>query len=475
MKNLREINVKIAVIGDLMIDHYLWGKCERISPEAPVQVIEIQKTSTVPGGAGNAVNNLVALGANVCVYGVIGDDESGEVLEKMFHECGVDALHLIKEPGRITSKKSRVISAHQQVIRFDDETKEEISNASEEEILSLLKDSISCLDIILLSDYGKGVLTPQLTQDIISLANKNSKLLLADPKGHDFSKYKGATLLAPNRSEAALATGLNLESDEGLLLAGQQLKNELDLTYSIITLSEEGIAIFDNKMVKIPAIVREVYDVTGAGDTVMASLCVALGAGLDIYEACRFANKAAAVVVGKLGSATVNLDEIDAYERLFNKSISHDKIKELTTIGSRVKKLKEQGKKIVFTNGCFDILHRGHAVYLERAKKMGDILIVGVNSDKSVKRLKGENRPVNIEADRAYLLAALACVDFVVIFDEDTPYDLIKAIKPDVLVKGGDYDNKEVVGSDIVKEVQLISFVDGKSTTGIIKSIQGDG
>ncbi len=471
MDKIRAKQSKIAVIGDLMIDHYIWGKCERISPEAPVQVVEISKENSVLGGAGNVINNLKALECEVSVYTVLGDDTNANYTKKLLEEIGTDSHTIINQKDRITTKKSRVIASNQQIIRFDDETKEDISLGSQYELLTKLSENIFSYDIILLSDYGKGVLTTNFTKDIIALAIAHNTPVLVDPKGLDYSKYKGATLLTPNKNEASLATNIEIVNHETLKTAGFKLKNELELQYGIITLSEEGIAIFEEEMQIIPTVSREVYDVTGAGDTVLASLGIALSSGLNITQACKFANKAAAVVVAKVGSATATLNEIEEYEHSLNKGQAESKIKDFEQIERISKRLRAQGRKVIFTNGCFDILHRGHASYLQQSKALGDFLIIGLNSDESIRRLKGETRPVNDLEDRAFLLAALESVDYVVPFTEDTPYELIKRILPDVLVKGADYKDKEVVGSDIAKRVKLIRFVEGKSTSLLIKKI----
>ena len=473
MDKIRAKRSKIAVIGDLMIDHYIWGKCERISPEAPVQVVEITKENSVLGGAGNVINNLKALDCEVSVYTVLGDDENANYTKKLLEEIDTDSHTIINQEDRITTKKSRVIASNQQIIRFDDETKEDISLRSQYELLTKLSENIFTYDVILLSDYGKGVLTTTFTKDIIALAIAHNKPVLVDPKGLDYSKYKGATLLTPNKKEASLATNIEIADHDALKEAGFKLKDELDLQYGIITLSEEGIAIFENEMQIIPTVTRVVYDVTGAGDTVLASLGVALSSGLNITQACEFANKAAAVVVAKIGSATATLNEIEEYEHSLNKGQAESKIKDFAQIERIAKRLRAQGRKLIFTNGCFDILHVGHVKYLEEAKSYGDALILGLNSDESVSRLKGPTRPVNSEEDRAYILASLEAVDYVVKFYDDTPYKLIKAVKPHVLVKGGDYEGKEVVGQDIADELRLVDFVDGKSTTKTIERIKG--
>ncbi|MEV9617013.1 D-glycero-beta-D-manno-heptose-7-phosphate kinase [Aliarcobacter butzleri] len=462
----------ILVIGDLMIDHYLWGSCDRISPEAPVQVVNVKKESSVLGGAGNVINNLFTLGATVDVISVIGDDNVANELKSLLEKIKISTSNLIVENNRKTSKKSRLIASQQQVLRYDMESIDDINEESHKKIISNLEKNIKKYSSIILSDYGKGVLTTKLTQDIINIANKNSVKVLVDPKGKDYSKYKGSYTLTPNKKEAQEATNIDIKDENALINALKNLKEKCDLEVSLITLSEQGIAIFDENLTIKPTVAREVYDVTGAGDTVIASIAFALGNDLNINEAVSFANLAAGVVVGKLGSATTTLDEIYEYESSLHKSNSNSHIKTFEEIEKLVAKLHNLGKKIVFTNGCFDILHVGHVKYLEEARSYGDVLILGLNADSSVKKLKGESRPINNQDDRAYILASLESVDYVVIFEEETPYELIKLIKPHVLVKGGDYEGKDVVGQDIADELKLVKFVDGKSTTNTIKRIQ---
>jgi len=463
---------KLLVIGDLMIDHYLWGSCERISPEAPVQVVNVKSESAVLGGAGNVINNLNALGAQVDVISVIGGCEISDELKTLLSNINVNSQYLITQKDRITSKKSRIIASQQQVVRYDRESTDEINSESQKQILDTFNSIITDYDGVLLSDYGKGVLTKELTTSLIAIANKNNKKVLVDPKGLDYSKYKGAYLLTPNKKEASEAMQVNIKDDASLTQAITQLKTECDLDVSLITLSEQGVAIYDDRLRTHPTVAREVYDVTGAGDTVLASLGFALACGVDIDDAVEFSNLAAGVVVGKIGSATATLNEIIEYESSLNKSTSDEHIKTLGEITTLSEELKSRGKKIIFTNGCFDILHAGHVRYLETAKSYGDVLILGLNSDRSVTALKGEGRPINTQLDRAYILAALEAVDYVVVFDDDTPYDLIKTIKPHTLVKGGDYEGKAVVGQDIANELKLVQFVDGKSTTKTIEKIQ---
>ena len=471
---MRKLDKKpnILVIGDLMIDHYLWGTCDRISPEAPVQVVNVKKESSVLGGAGNVINNLFALGAKVDVISVVGDDLVANELKDLFDNINVSRNGLIVEKNRKTSKKSRLIASQQQVLRYDMESIDDISSQSSDKILNKLKEDIKKYDSIILSDYGKGVLTSSLTKEIIKLANENKVKVLADPKGKDYSKYKGAYTLTPNKKEAIEATNIDIKDEESLIIALKSLQDTCELELALITLSEQGIAVFDDNLRVKPTVAREVYDVTGAGDTVIASIAFALGNNLDIDESIAFANLAAGVVVGKLGSATATLDEIYEYESSLHKSNSSSHIKTFKEIEKLAIKFHELGKKIVFTNGCFDILHAGHVKYLEEAKSYGDILILGLNADSSVRKLKGPTRPINNQDDRAYILASLESVDYVVIFEEETPYELIKLIKPHVLVKGGDYEGKDVVGQDIANELKLVQFVDGKSTTNTIKRIQ---
>lgn len=464
----------ILVVGDLMIDHYLWGSCNRISPEAPVQIVDINKETSRLGGAGNVVNNLLSLGSNVKIYSVLGKDEIALEIENKLSKNGVN-FYISKDKNRKSSKKSRIIASHSQVVRFDKESKNDISKKDSKKLLKELQKDISNFDVIILSDYQKGVLTSFLTKEIIKIANRAKVKVLVDPKGKDFSKYKGSYLLTPNKKEAELSTGITIKDDKSLKKLLKHLKKEVSLDNSLVTLSENGIAFLkDKKLHKKPTVAREVYDVTGAGDTVISALAYSLAINYSLEDSIEFANLAAGVVVAKLGAATVTLEEIKEYKTTLSSDKSIDSsIKSFNEIKTLVDSLKKENKKIVFTNGCFDILHKGHVSYLDVSKSYGDVLILGLNSDLSVKKLKGKNRPINNEYDRAFILAALQSVDYVVIFNEDTPYELIKKIKPDILVKGADYEGKKIVGSDMVKETKLVTFVDGKSTTNTISKILG--
>jgi len=463
---------KILVLGDLMIDHYLWGTCDRISPEAPVQVVDIKNETALLGGAGNVVNNLLALEAKVHVISVLGFDEIAKELRVLLGNNENISFDLIQEENRKSSKKSRVMASHSQILRFDNESKEDISKTSEEKVLESFKACLDEYDLVLLSDYGKGVLTAKLLKNIIAFAKTKNKKVLIDPKGKDFTKYKGAFLLTPNKKEAEIVCEFEIKNKESLRQALIKIKDLAGLKKSLITLSEDGIGLYDgDKVQTCKSLALEVYDVTGAGDTVLAALGFYLCFSNDILSAINFANLAAGVVVAKLGSATANLDEIRTYQENMNKEHITNRIKGLKELAKIVKKIRKVKQKIVFTNGCFDILHKGHISYLQKAKSFGDILIIGLNSDASVRRLKGDARPINSQDDRAFCLSALESVDYVVIFDEDTPLKLIETLKPDVLVKGGDYKDKNVVGSEIVPELRLVDFVDGKSTTSIIEKI----
>jgi D-beta-D-heptose 7-phosphate kinase / D-beta-D-heptose 1-phosphate adenosyltransferase len=472
MINLQNKSPRVLVIGDLMVDQYLWGSCERISPEAPVQVINVNHETALLGGAGNVANNLKKLGAEVDVISVVGNCKVSNELIKLLTDIKVQTKYLITQKNRKTSKKTRIIASQQQVVRYDRESSDDIDVKSQNTIMETFSRIVSDYEVILFSDYGKGIFTKKLTQSLIDTAKKYNKKVLVDPKGIDYLKYKGAYLLTPNKKEASIATKINIEDDASLTAAIAELKSMCDLDVSLITLSENGIAIYDDELRTYPTNAREVFDVTGAGDTVLASLGFAIACGYNIDEAVAFSNLAGGVVVGKIGSATATLNEVINYESSLNKSSSDKHIKTQIEIASLSQELKSRGEKIVFTNGCFDLLHAGHISYLEKAKNFGDILILGLNSDRSVSSLKGKDRPINLQADRAHILAALEVVDYVVIFDEDTPYELIKLIQPHILVKGGDYSGKEVVGQDIVDELKLVEFVDGKSSTKTIEKIK---
>jgi D-beta-D-heptose 7-phosphate kinase/D-beta-D-heptose 1-phosphate adenosyltransferase len=470
-------DIRVLVIGDLMLDEYLWGKAERISPEAPVQVVDVVREELRLGGAGNVANNLVALGCGVTVLSVIGADENGTILRHAFSGKGVDVAGVFEDPMRRTSKKTRVVAAHQQIVRIDRESREPLRHDFEMKITDFLAEQGGEYQVILVSDYLKGVLTEGILTAIIETGRRLGIPVVIDPKGSDYRKYRGATILTPNRKETEIASGIRIDGEENLLKAAEQLLREEALEALLITRSEEGMSLFEasGRTVHIPTVAREVYDVTGAGDTVLAVMGLVLACGGGFEEAARLANLAAGVAVGKLGTSTVTPAEIVDEAGLGHRD-SDTKIKNRDVLAAIITEEKRRGKRVVFTNGCFDLLHVGHVKYLQKARSFGDLLVLGLNSDASVRRLKGEKRPLIGEEERAHLLAALDCVDYVVIFDEDTPLQLIEAVRPLVLVKGGDYTPEGVVGKDVVESyggrVELVEFVDGKSTTNIIEKIR---
>lgn len=472
LQKVRGRRPRVLVVGDVMLDQYVHGACERISPEAPVAVVAVAEDTAAPGGAGNVMGNLVALGAEVSAASVVGADSSGEQVRRLLAEQGVDVSGILVDSARRTSHKTRVLAAHQQMLRLDRESLAPITAQMATALLERM-DVAGPFDAVLLSDYDKGVLTPAFTRQMIDWAQRRRLPVLVDPKGRDFSKYRGATLVTPNRREAARATGIELDSGSALRSAACHLRLNLDLDFVIITLSEDGMLVFDGQQSQvIAAAAREVFDVTGAGDTVLATLGFGIACGLPVPEAAHLANAAAAIVVGKLGSATADWDEIARHHRPSPEEDGGRIIQSLDRIEPIVERLRNAGQRIAFTNGCFDLLHRGHVAYLEASKALADVLIVGINSDDSVRRLKGPQRPVMSEADRAYLLASLRHVDYVVVFDQDTPLELIRRVQPDVLTKGLDYAGREVVGSRWAGEVRLIPLVDGRSTTATIDRIR---
>jgi len=468
--------IRCLVIGDLMLDEYLWGKAERISPEAPVQVVDVLREELRLGGAGNVVNNLAALGAQVAVCSVVGEDDNGRTLLKALNRMDVASDAVFRDPARTTSRKTRVVAANQQIVRIDRETREPLSAGIEEQICGWISANSGRFNVILLSDYQKGVLTPRVIETAVAAARPGAVPVLVDPKGVDFARYHGVTILTPNRKEAESAAGIAIRDGESLEQAAAMIMRSTGVEHLLITRSEEGMSLFTRgtETVHIPTVAREVFDVSGAGDTVLASLAVGMAAGLAISDAARLANIAAGIAVGKLGTSTVSPAEIINAVALTH-SDSDSKIKNLDVLTAIIEAEKARGKRIVFTNGCFDLLHAGHVKYLQKARSLGGLLVLGLNSDASVRRLKGERRPLIGEEERAHILAALDCIDYVVLFDDDTPLELIKSLKPDILVKGGDYTPEGVVGREVVESyggrVELVAFVDGKSTSGIIERV----
>lgn len=468
-------DLRILVVGDLMLDEYLWGTTDRISPEAPVQVVAVQREDLRLGGAGNVIHNLAVLGCQVHVAGVVGADADGDRLQQMLQEMDVCCDDLLTEPARVTARKTRVLASNQQMLRIDRESRDEISTVTAGILLEKIRCGLGQYQVILISDYGKGVLSETLLTGILGMGRDAGIPVLVDPKGTDYSRYRGAYLLTPNRKEAGLATGIEIRDEQSVLEAGRKLVQQTDLQALVMTRSEEGMSLFrrDGSVEHLPTRAREVFDVSGAGDTVLVFIGLGLAAGLSVEDAARMANVAAGIVVGKVGTSTVMADEFMAaasgYPGLDRKLKQPEELAALLDVEKRL------GKTVVFTNGCFDLLHVGHVKYLQEARRLGDLLVLGLNSDASIQRLKGPKRPLIGEDERAHILAALDCIDHVVVFDEDTPLELIRTLRPQILVKGGDYLPDEVVGKEVVEayggRVELIQFVDGKSSTNIIEKI----
>jgi len=465
-------NVRVLVVGDVMLDKYIWGDVQRISPEAPVPVVRATWHNERPGGAANVAMNLAGLGACVTVAGFGGGDTEQERLESMLAEAGVEpALSAVEAIP--TTTKLRIFSGNQQMMRLDTEAAPSPSNAAYAELLKSVSTSLPNADIVVLSDYAKGVLTEVVCRFIIAEAGKLGVPVLVDPKQRDFSRYHGASTVCPNLKELAAATGEPFSDIDRVLAAGHAMLASLDMEFMVVTLGDKGIAVLrKNSRLHAPAVVRQVYDVSGAGDTVMAVLALALACQVEIETAAQLANLAAGIVVNKVGTVPIQREEL--LGALSQELALHleEKILPLKRLLSRVATWRSAGDSVVLTNGCFDILHIGHISLLEQARRKGDRLIVALNSDASVRQIKGPLRPIVGEHERARILAALSAVDAVIVFNESTPLTLIEAIRPDVLVKGGDYREEAVVGAREVRfwggRVELIPLVEGISTTQLI-------
>lgn len=468
MHNFDFTHTKVLVVGDIMLDRFYMGKVHRISPEAPVPVVRVSTIRNALGGAGNVVNNTSHLGADTTLFSVAGNDPERLILEDLLKARNVD-FRLFTGSAPTTSKM-RVIGGHQQITRLDIEDDLRYDGTLLEDLCREIGAHMRSTDAIVISDYGKGVCSPELCRCIITEADKHKIHVIVDPKGTDWEKYRGATVITPNVKELSAVCGHDLaNTDDVIENAGKQILERYGIEYLLVTRSEMGMSLItDHDVTHIPTEAREVLDVTGAGDTVVSVIAAALGAGKDILAATRLANIAAGITVGKFGT-----NPIEFYE-LHHAANSHGstKIVDIETLIHVLHNAREQKKTVVFTNGCFDILHRGHASYLQEAKRLGDILVVGVNSDDSVRRLKGETRPINNEFDRCSLLSSLESVDYVTVFGEDTPYELIKRIAPDILVKGGDYTVETVVGREFAGRVELIPFVEGYSSTSSINRMK---
>lgn len=461
---------RILVVGDVMLDRYWHGGTSRISPEAPVAVVRVRDTKDSPGGAGNVALNLAALGAAASLVGIVGDDPSGQELETSLNAAGV-LCDFVRVPGKPTITKLRVISRHQQLIRLDFE--EMFSRDDAAQLTPRVQTLLNDVDAVILSDYRKGALLE--VQALIAAARSAAVPVLIDPKGDDFSVYRGATLVKPNLHEFETIVGPCRSEDE-LVEKGQKLLRELDLQALLITRGEHGMSLIRDQAPELhfPARARDVFDVTGAGDTVISVVAAALAAGSPLPESVALANIAAGLVVAKLGTAAISGPEL---RREIQRDGGSDRgVMTVDQLRLAVADARAHGERIVFTNGCFDIIHAGHVGYLKEARKQGDRLIVAINDDASVTRLKGKGRPINSIDRRMAVVAGLESVDWVVSFSEDTPEHLLRELKPDLLIKGGDYGIEGVVGSDFVRsyggEVKVLAFLDNCSTSAIVNKIK---
>lgn len=473
LDNITEKN--ILVIGDIMLDRYYFGISKRISPEAPVPILKKKEERMVVGGAANVAVNIAKAGQKVTILSLIGEDIEGNNLINLLQKNNIDTSLIIKDKNRCTSVKTRFIGQNNiQMFRFDEEITEKIEQQSSDKILNMLEKYVSNYDIVVISDYNKGLLTVENTKKMIEIANKNNVKTLIDVKEPKYEKYKNAYLIKPNLDELNQITGMKVDSEEQILEASRTLLKEANCNYVLATRGKDGMMLVSKEDYKnIQCMSREVYDVTGAGDTVISYLATCMANEISLLDAIQISNYAAGVGVSKMGTYAVSINEIQEYieeennVQLKNKIVTADKLAEILK--------NKQNKKVVFTNGCFDIFHVGHSRYLRETSKLGDILVVGLNSDSSVKRLKGEKRPIVTQNERAELLASLEFVSYVVVFNEDTPYNLICKVKPDIITKGGDYNPNDVVGKDIVEsyggKVVICPLIEGKSTTNIIEKI----
>lgn len=470
---------RVLCVGDVMLDRFIYGSVERISPEAPIPVLRVKREEVTLGGSGNVVRNVVTLGGHVDMVGVVGHDQAGYDLVEQISSMHQVVSYILTDNTRPTTIKTRFVADGQQLLRADNEISAPISSQIEEQTLMRVRGAMDICDIVILSDYAKGVLTDKVVKEIIRLAQEKGKQVLIDPKGRDFSRYKGAFMLTPNRKELTESTGLTILTAADAETAARQLIEKYELGGILAKLGSDGVCLVmkDTPAQHFHATAREVYDVSGAGDTVVATMALCLAGGLSTADSASLANIAGSIVVGKIGTAAVTYQDM-AHELLHVQTrMSEEKVLTLSQASETAERWRKMGLKVGFTNGVFDLLHPGHLSLIRQARAACDRLIVGMNSDASVKRLKGESRPIQNENARAAVLASLADVDDVVIFGEDTPLELIKAIRPAVLVKGADYTVDKVVGADLVTswggQIVLANLVEGQSTTATIAKLKG--
>jgi len=465
---------RILLVGDVMLDRYFAGTVDRISPEAPVPVLHVTRSFHRPGGAGNVAVNMAAMGGGTLLVGAVGDDEAGRRLRAVLSQDGVGDAEIITTPAIPTTVKTRLLAGHNQIARFDEEAVLEDADVRCE-LIRRIEALGAAADVAVISDYAKGVCDRDVCRAVIEAARARDVPVLIDPKGSDFSKYAHATVITPNRAEAAAVVGFPIRGPDDALKAAHVIRERFSIESAVVTLGEQGMVVVSSaESAVIPTQARQVFDVTGAGDSAVATLAVALGRGMPLREACFLANAAAGLQVARIGTARITWSEVlGAIDQ--SEQIARHKVVSRADVQAAVRQARAEGKRIGFTNGCFDILHHGHVQLLEAAAKECDLLVVGVNSDASVRRLKGTPRPFVPAHERQAVLAGLAAVGLVCEFAEDTPLELIKAVEPDVLVKGADYAADDVVGADVVKarggRVITPLFVRDASTTNIVDRI----
>ena len=471
--------VHVLCVGDVMLDLYVYGAVDRVSPEAPIPVIQIEREDAMLGGVGNVVRNVVALGGSATIVAVRGDDGAGAAIMGLLANESRMRDEICIDPGRLTTVKTRYVAGSQQLLRADHETRQPLSGELVVNLLAAVDGALAEADIVILSDYDKGVVTDEVIAGVVRHAGAASKPVLVDPKSSDFSRYRGVDLLTPNQAELAAAVRRPLIEDDALVAAAQEVIESCEIGAVLVTRGERGMSLAgrDGSARHLPIKAREVYDVSGAGDTVMATLALADGAGASLGEAAALANAAAGIVVGKVGTSVVFPGEIADALRAAEGLASDIKICALSVALDRIGQWRDQGARIGFTNGCFDLLHPGHVSLLEQARAACDRLVIGLNCDESTRRLKGPDRPINPQYERAIVLASHSAVDLVVIFEEDTPIRLIESIRPDVLIKGADYQRDDVIGGDFVEtyggKVVLAKLRPGYSTIDALARLNG--
>jgi D-beta-D-heptose 7-phosphate kinase/D-beta-D-heptose 1-phosphate adenosyltransferase len=467
--------VKVLVVGDLMLDRYIMGEVDRISPEAPVPVLRHARRDARAGGAANVAMNLAGLGCQAVLAGFWGEDEERSELAAILETAKVDAVGVVTT-GLPTISKTRIVGGRQQLLRLDIESRERQSDEDAQRLRESAVQLVSKVHAVVVSDYAKGAVSAELCAAMIAAAKAAGVPVLVDPKTADFGKYAGATMVCPNLHELALATQVETQETNELLTAGEAQRLHFGLQYLAVTMSEKGISLLsDSRAYHSPARAREVFDVSGAGDTVIATVAAVMAGGLAVETAIDLGNLAAGIVVGKVGTVAIAAHELVAALTPSSGIRGAEKVLAGERLARRIEEWRAAGETIVFTNGCFDLLHVGHVTLLEDCRRFGSKLVLGLNSDASVSRLKGPTRPVVGERERARVMAALAAVDAVVLFEEDTPIELIRAVRPDVLVKGGDYSVETVVGHEEVLaaggRVEIVPTVEGFSTTNLVRKM----